>query len=112
MYDKYEHGNPKVVLSVGKVMGLYLHMVQGQPRVTYAVILWYNDLDIWLCMSIISCNEWYCIMTMFRDYSYGDVVIFCALMNYMWVAYDLWFSNSFKMMFKSAYRMVSIKCLF
>ena len=35
MYDKYEYGDPKVVLSVDRVMGLYLHIEQVQPRVTY-----------------------------------------------------------------------------
>ena len=35
MYDKYEYGDPKVVLSVDRVMGLYLLMEQVQPRVTY-----------------------------------------------------------------------------
>ena len=41
MYDKYEHVDPKVVFSVDQVMGLYLHMVKMQPRVTYVIILLY-----------------------------------------------------------------------
>jgi len=39
MYDKYEHGDPKVVLSVDRVMGLCLHMEQVQPRVTNVITL-------------------------------------------------------------------------
>ena len=38
-YCKYEYGDPMVVLSVDGVMGLYLHMIQVKPRVTYVVIL-------------------------------------------------------------------------
>ena len=71
MYDKYEYGHPNVVLSVDGVMGLYLHMTQVQPKVTYVVIL--------LCVMMIDI----CIMTMIRDYAYGDCSILCALMNYM-----------------------------
>ena len=88
MYDKYEHGDPKVVLSVNRVMGLCLHMAQVQPRVTYVItLLWCGDLDIWLCMSIMSCNEWY----MHYDYvwrlCFVDVLRLC-LINYMWVLKD------------------------
>ena len=58
MYDKYEHGDPKVVFSVDRVMGLYLHIAQVQPMVTYVDnLLWCNDLNDWICMSSMSCNE-------------------------------------------------------
>ena len=39
MYDKYEHGDLKVVLSVDMVIGRYLHMPIVQLRVTCVVIL-------------------------------------------------------------------------
>lgn len=39
MYDRYDHGSPKMILSVGRVMGPYLHMTQVQSRVTYVAML-------------------------------------------------------------------------
>ena len=91
MYHKYEHCDPKVLLSVDRFMGLCLHMTHMQPRVTYLItLLLCNDLDNWLFMSIMSCNEWYYSKTVFRDYDYGDVIILFALMNYIWVAYSFW----------------------
>lgn len=58
------------------VMGPDIHMTQVQPRVSYVfILLWSNNVYIWLYMSIMSCNKWYLHYENFRDYAYGDVVI-------------------------------------
>ena len=51
IYGKYEYGDPKVVLSVDGVLGLYIHMVQVKPRVTYVVIfLCLMMIDIYIML--------------------------------------------------------------
>jgi len=73
----------KWYLVLDRIMGSYLCIAQVEIKVAYVIVLlWWDDLGMWLCAWTMSCKDWDVYYVYVRDYAcYYDDILY-AMMNY------------------------------